>query len=97
MGMDIDTPIKNFASDINKYIDAQNSSNFSTNLVSVLGYAAACITALFSFYRETAAAFHPHDEEIDNKHDPDYCPHIGFGIACEIDNRQTDQESNSSR
>jgi hypothetical protein len=97
LGMDIDTPIKNFASDLNKYIDAQNSSNFSTNLVSVLGYAAACLTALFSFYREIAAAFRPNDQAIRRTYDADYCPHIGFGIADEIDDRQTDQESNRSR
>jgi hypothetical protein len=96
MGMDIDIPIKNFTSDINKYIDAQNSSNFSTNLVSVLGYAAACLTALFSFCKEIATAFRPNDQAIHSKHDSYYCPHIGFGITCEIDDRQTDEESNRS-
>jgi hypothetical protein len=52
LGMDLDAPIKMFASSFNEYVDAQNESSRRQNLASLVGYVAACLTSIFSFFLE---------------------------------------------
>jgi hypothetical protein len=52
LGMDLDAPMKAFATSFNAYVDKQNESSKAQNLASMVGYILACLTALFSFILE---------------------------------------------
>ena len=47
-GMDADQPLKDFATEINKYVTSQNNSNRQKNWAAFWGYVVATLTAAFS-------------------------------------------------
>jgi hypothetical protein len=77
LGMDIDAPIKSFASSFNAYVDGQNADSRYQNLASTGGYILASLTALLSFLLEIYPHAMPDNKDISNSNNTDYHPKLG--------------------
>jgi hypothetical protein len=90
-GMDLDKPLKDFATNFNNYVTEQNSSWRELNLASFWGYVVAALTAIFSFCQELI--LNNKRRDVRQTYQTQYAPQIGFGISTDDDNHKPDQKS----